>query len=169
MATGHPNGNPHAQGSTWKKATVSVAKKGFVTLQTTTPSDIETEIAALRKGREVRICTEPKLAIHPIPNQHQDHSAEHLRRGLPDYFSGVGGCWNRADDAIEAYTNLIFAHWFGCWVRYAAWSAETPTGSGSDSSFWSVCACASSVLVPRRPSPQRPILLRYRKSKDMRG
>ena len=61
-----------------------------MTLQTTTPSDVETEIAALRRGRDVRICTEPKLAIHPIPNQHQDHSAEHLRRGLPDYFSGVG-------------------------------------------------------------------------------
>jgi len=61
-----------------------------VSLQTATPSDVETEVATLRRGRDVHVCAEPKLAIYTVPNQHEDHSAEHLRRGLPDDFSGIG-------------------------------------------------------------------------------
>jgi len=68
---------------------VNVAKERCVALlQTATPSDIETEIAAFRSRRDVRICAERKLTIHAGPNQDEDHGAEHLCRGLPDHFSG---------------------------------------------------------------------------------
>jgi hypothetical protein len=60
-----------------------------VSLQTATPSDVETEVATLRRGRDVHVCAEPKLTIYTVPNQHEDHSAEHLRRGLPNYFSRI--------------------------------------------------------------------------------
>ena len=33
--------------------------------------------------------TERKLAIHAIPDKYKDHGAEHLRRRLPDSFSGM--------------------------------------------------------------------------------
>ena len=56
---------------------------------TTAPSNIEPEIAALGRRRDVHVPTEGKLAIHAIPNKDKDHGAKHLRRRLPDSFPGM--------------------------------------------------------------------------------
>ena len=56
-------------------------------LPTATPSDVEPEIAALGRRRDIHISTEGKLAIHAIPDNNKDHGAEHLRGRLPDSFS----------------------------------------------------------------------------------
>lgn len=56
---------------------------------TTAPSNIEPEIAALRRMRDVNVSAEGKLAIHAIANKDKDHSAKHLRRRLPDGLSGM--------------------------------------------------------------------------------
>jgi hypothetical protein len=63
--------------------------KGVTLLLTTTPSNVEPEIAALERRREVHVSTEGKLAIHAIPDKDKDHGAKHLRRRLPDSFSGM--------------------------------------------------------------------------------
>jgi len=86
MATRHPNGNPHAQGGSYGHS--QRCEQRSIALQTATPSHIETEVAAFRRRRDVRICAERKLTIHTGPNQDEDHGAEHLCRGLPDCFSG---------------------------------------------------------------------------------
>jgi hypothetical protein len=63
--------------------------KGVTLLLTTTPSNVEPEIAALERRREGHVPTEGKLAIHAIPDKDKDHGAKHLRRRLPDSFSGM--------------------------------------------------------------------------------
>jgi hypothetical protein len=63
--------------------------KGVTLLLTTTPSNVEPEIAALERRRELHVSTEGKLAIHAIPDKDKDHGAKHLRRRLPDSFSGM--------------------------------------------------------------------------------
>jgi len=63
--------------------------KGVTMPQTATPSNVETEVAALGRRRDVDVSTERKLAIHTIPDKDKDHGAKHLRRRLPDSFSGM--------------------------------------------------------------------------------
>jgi hypothetical protein len=57
--------------------------------QTATPSNVETEVAAFGKRRDVHVSTERKLAIDAIPDKYKDHGAKHLRCRLPDRFSGM--------------------------------------------------------------------------------
>jgi hypothetical protein len=57
--------------------------------QTATPSSVETEVAAFWRKRDVHVSTERKLAIDAIPDKYKDHGAEHLRRRLPEGFSGM--------------------------------------------------------------------------------
>lgn len=60
-----------------------------ILLLTATPSNVEPEIAALEKRRDVHVFTKGKLAIHAIPDKHKDHGAKHLGRRLPDSFTGM--------------------------------------------------------------------------------
>ena len=104
----------HTPRAAASRVMVSVAKRGEQPLvQTATPSDVEPEIAAFRRRRDVHIRAERKLTIHTGPNQDEDHGAEHLRRGLPDYFSGDGVRIGSVG-LIGAYANRVLAHWFGC-------------------------------------------------------
>jgi hypothetical protein len=64
-------------------------RKGVTRLRTATPSNVEPEIAALGRRRDVHVSTEGKLAIHAIPDKDKDHGAKHLRCRLPDSFSGI--------------------------------------------------------------------------------
>jgi hypothetical protein len=64
-------------------------RKGLTLLPTATPSNVEAEIAALGRRRDIHVSTESKLAIHAIPDKHKDHGAKHLRRRLPDSLSGM--------------------------------------------------------------------------------
>ena len=64
-------------------------RKGLTLLPTATPSNVEPEIAALGRRRDVHVSTEGKLAIHAIPDKDKDRGAKHLRRRLPDRFSGM--------------------------------------------------------------------------------
>jgi hypothetical protein len=64
-------------------------RKGVSLLPTATPSNVEPEIAALGRRRDVHVSTEGKLAIHAISDNDKDHGAKHLRCRLPDSFSGM--------------------------------------------------------------------------------
>jgi hypothetical protein len=64
-------------------------RKGPTLLLTATPSDVEPEIAALGRRREVHVSTEGKLAVHAIADKDKDHGTKHLRRRLPDSLSGI--------------------------------------------------------------------------------
>jgi hypothetical protein len=41
--------------------------------QTATPSNVETEVAAFGRRRDVHVSTERKLAIHAIPDKYKNH------------------------------------------------------------------------------------------------
>ena len=64
-------------------------RKGVSLLPTATPSNVEPEVAALGGRRHVHVSTEGKLAIHASSDNNKDHGAKHLRRRLPDSFSGM--------------------------------------------------------------------------------
>jgi hypothetical protein len=64
-------------------------RKGVILLPTAAPSDIEPEIATIKRRRDVHVPAKGKLAIHAIPDKDKDHGTKHLGRRLPDGFSGM--------------------------------------------------------------------------------